>query len=95
MTRFAIIETNSGYVWGVVDAASPAEACRIVDEDFGAHGRSYSEGSVFDLRTTGGAYDVRIAPEGFDVLDGQDANAIASVDALPRAAIILTADDDR
>lgn len=95
MTRFAILETNSGFVWGVVDAADAIEACRVMDADIGSRGRTYSEGSVSDLRTTAGAYDVRIAPAGFDVDDGQDADAICAVDAMPRAAIILTTDDDR
>jgi hypothetical protein len=92
MTRFAILETNSGFVWGVVDAADAIEACRLIDEDFGSYGRLYREGSVSDLWTTEGAYDVRIAPTSFDAPDGQDGCAIAAVDAMPRAAIILVED---
>ncbi len=95
MPRFAILESNTGFVWGVTDAATAAEACRVIDEDVGVYGRSYSEGSVSDLRTTRGAYDVRVAPENFNVFDGQDADEIAAVEALPREAVILTADNDQ
>ena len=62
--RFAIIESNSGYVWGVVNAESALAACAEVDREIGGdrgdgHYESVSED---ELRTTRGVYDVRLAP---------------------------------
>lgn len=89
MQRFAIIESNSGYVWGVVDAESALAACSACDEQAGGDrgDGEYQPASVSDLRTTRGVYDVREAPAGFDVQDGKDAQSIAAVEALPRAGI--------
>lgn len=89
MQRFAILESNSGYVWGVVDAESALAACTACDEQAGGDRGDgvYEEASLSDLRTTRGVYDVRIAPAGFDVADGQDRDAIAAVEALPRAGL--------
>lgn len=89
---YAIIENYSGFVWSVQVAADPIAACRQMDETLGAPGRAYEEGGVADLRTTAAVYDVRLAPAGFDVDDGQDPAQIAAVEALPRAAVILTRD---
>jgi hypothetical protein len=89
MQRFAIIESNSGYVWGVVDAETALAACSVCDADVGGdRGEgAYEEVSSSELRTSRGVYDVRLAPAGFDVADGQDSEAIASVQALPRAGV--------
>jgi len=91
MARFAVLESNSGFVWGVVDADCPLAACSAVDEDAGCHHDEagiYETVSLGELRTTrGGIYDVRSAPEGFDVQDGQDRSAIDAVEALPRAGV--------
>ena len=89
MTRFAIIETNSGYVWGVVDAETALAACAACDAEIGAdRGEgAYEEVSASELRTTRGVYDVRTAPAGFDVQDGQDCEEIDAVKALPRAGV--------
>ena len=48
---------------------------------------AYEEVSASELRTTRGVYDVRTAPAGFDVQDGQDREEIAAVEALPRAGV--------
>ena len=90
MNTYAIIETNSGFVWGVVESATARQACYDVDMQAGGwheEAGEYQEAGASDLRTTRGVYDVRIAPKGFDVQDGQDADAIAAVNAMPRAGI--------
>lgn len=89
MQRFAIIESNSGYVWCVVNADSALAACSICDAETGGdRGEGHYETvGVGDLRTTRGVYDVRVAPAEFDVQDGRAAESIAAVEALPRAGI--------
>jgi hypothetical protein len=87
--RFAIIDSYTGYVMGVVDAASAADACAAVDAEAGnaRHDGAYEEVCVSELRTTRCVYDVRVAPAGFDAQDGQDPDAIAAVSRLPRAGV--------
>jgi hypothetical protein len=89
MNRFAIIESNSGFVWGVVDASDALAACIACDSEVGNRPEAghYEPADLADLRTTRGVYDVRTAPEGFDVQDGQDPEAIAAVNSLPRAGV--------
>lgn len=94
MPRFAILESNSGFVWGVVDANSALEACHAVDSELGDGGRYvYEAVNASELRSTRGCFDVRIAPSGFDVEDGQDLSSIADVEALPRAGIFASVED--
>ncbi len=92
MQRFAIIESNSGYVWGVVDAETALAACAACDAEVGGdRGEgAYEEVSASELRTTRttrGVYDVRTAPADFFVQDGQDRDEIAAVEALPRSGV--------
>ena len=87
---YAIIETNSGFVWGVVESDSARQACYDVDAQAGTWRQGegeYQEVGQGATSTTQGAYDVRIAPDGFDVQDGQDAEEIAAVELLPRAGV--------
>jgi hypothetical protein len=87
--RFAIIDSYSGFVMGVVDAASAADACAAVDAEAGngRHDGKYIEVDASELLTTRCLYDVRVAPAGFGVDDGQDPDQIATVDALPRVGV--------
>lgn len=89
MQRFAIIESYSGYAWGVVDAETALAACAACDAEYGGdRGEgAYEEVSASELRTTRSLFDVRTAPAGFDVQDGQDREEIAAVEALPRAGV--------
>jgi len=89
MTRFAIIESFTGYVWGVVDAEDAVAACRALDlevrpADYPS--LTYEEGSRFDGRD---GYLVHEAPAGFEVFDGQDKAEIEAVAALPQAAFVV------
>lgn len=89
MQRFAIIESNTGYIWGVVDAETAPAACAVCDAQVGGDrgDGAYEEVGAAELRTTRGGYDVRNAPAGFDVQNGQDRDEIAAVEALPRAGL--------
>jgi hypothetical protein len=88
MQRFAILESNSGFVWGVVDAETALAACAECDREVGERGDGqYAPVSASEIHSTRGVYDVRHAPAGFDVQNGQDADEIAIVDALPRAGL--------
>jgi hypothetical protein len=89
MNTYAIIDTHSGYVWGVETASDPIAACRALDESIGGVQRTYETGTVSDI--AGGAYDVRIAPPGYVAEDGQDAATIEQAETMPRAAIIIWA----
>lgn len=88
MTRFALIDNHSGFVWGVTDAASAIDACRQIDADLGEYGREYEEVPRFDASNDTGYY-VHQAPAGWDCDDGQDEAAIAEVNAMPKVACVL------
>jgi hypothetical protein len=89
MNTYAILESNTGYVWGVVQAESAIAACAVCDAEVGGDRDegAYEEVGTSELRTTRGVYDVRTAPAGFSVQDGQDRDEIAAVEALPRAGV--------
>ena len=92
MKTYAIIETNTGFVWGVVESDYALQACYDVDmQAGGVHEEpgEYQEVQPHDAWTVKprSMYDVRLAPEGFDVLDGQDPEQIAAVEALPRVGL--------
>ncbi len=95
--RYAIIETNSGYVWWWGgDAEDALGACYAADDEVGPRpvAGHYEEISAHEARTTEGAYDVREVPDGFDLTDGTDRYEIARVEALPRAGFFRFVEDD-
>lgn len=87
MTRFALIELNSGFVWWVGDADGAIQACQRSDDDTGNTNRAgeFQPISRGEISSTAGGYAVHLAPAGFDVQDGQDPDAITLTDALPLA----------
>jgi hypothetical protein len=87
--RFAVIDSYTGFVMGVVDAASAENACVAIDVEArnGRHDGAYIEVDASELRTTRCLYDVRVAPAWFCVENGQDPDEIAAVDGLPRAGV--------
>jgi hypothetical protein len=97
MTRYAVIEINSGYIWAIVNAETALEACAAADR--AANSADRLDGHHYEVGYRGDsncAYDVRIAPADFDEPDGQDQKAIDAVDAMPRAGLFaLVADEDR
>jgi len=77
--RYAIVDHASGFVWGVVNAKSPVDACQAVDEDNRDFGREYELVGRFDFANDSGYIVYAVAPD-FDVTDGQDT---AQCDAVP------------
>jgi len=93
-TRFAMIDLNSGYVWGVETADDAVAACRQMDQAIGGVDRIYDKhgpNSYAERRGQSG-YIVYAVPAEFDVDDGQDAAQIVAVEAHPRVAIVLVSD---
>lgn len=89
MNRYAMIDSYTGFVWGVRDAESPLEAAKAMDDSIQPGvTREYENGSAWDIRNGADGWFVYSAPDGFDVQDGQDKNQIAAVEALPLAAVI-------
>lgn len=94
-TRFALIDSNSGYVWGVTSASTPADACQVIDADFGEHGRRYEEISASESgRDHYRVFDATTLDARFDDAGGQDQGFIDAVDALPLVARIAWVDRD-
>lgn len=79
-TRFAVIDTNTGFVWYVGDAASPEAACAQATQETTGERHEYAKVSP---REAGDGYLVYAAPAGFEVDDGQHASEIERVEALP------------
>ena len=96
MTRFILIDQNSGFVWGEADATTPIEACRTVDGQIAAPAAHYVEHGPRSAATydqTGGYY-VYEAPADFaEVTDGQDPDQIQAVTALRCVAFVETQGD--
>lgn len=42
-TKYTILESYSGLVWGTVLAGTITDACRSLDESIGEHGLTYEE----------------------------------------------------
>jgi hypothetical protein len=80
--RFATIDLHSGYVWWVGQADSPAAACARSHADTGNTPAEFVECVNRDADAVYAVYEV---PEGFDVDDGQDADAINATQAHPLA----------
>lgn len=87
--RYAILESNTGYVWWVGEAESPLAACYAMSAEVGSQDRDDEDGAYEEAadRRAGDVLDVRLAPAGFDVRDGQDEDAIADVQALEPAGV--------
>ena len=93
MTTYALIDHNSGYLWGVVDATTPAAAAAAIDAQTGDSGRSYVEhGARYRLNGASGYYVHRIddvaAGHGMANLDGQEKATIAMLEAYPLVAVV-------
>ena len=73
MQTFAMIDNNSGFLFGVVAAETPEDACRVLDESVGCHGRTYERVRISGTTQTGYVvYNVTGTMEAGDDLDGQD-----------------------
>lgn len=78
MSRYILIDQNSGYIWHDVDTTGPIAASVLTDEECGGlHGLEYTETHDHDPSAT---YHVYAAPPGFrQIDDGQSAEQIAAV----------------
>lgn len=83
--RYALIETGSGFVWWVGEAADPIDACRKADREIDpseAAVRTYREVTRYEsTHSSDGGYLVFEVPAGFDVDNGQDSAEIEAVEA--------------
>jgi len=87
MTRYILIDSNSGYVWGDETADSPVGAARLVDEGVGEYGRSYTEEYSRPSESHYIVYEA--ADDTPEITNGQDDTQIAIVDALPIVARVV------
>ena len=86
--RYAIIDAESGFIWGVQDAESAIAACRALDSGFAEFDRKYED--IGRARFNGApGYAVYQAPADFECDDGQNAAAIEAVEAMPHVANFL------
>ena len=90
MTKFILIDSYAGFIWGEAFASSPIEACRTVDKSIGGESRVYEEfGPNHQIKHDGfSGYFVHEAPDDFVVTDGQNQGEIEAVEALPLVAIV-------
>ncbi|MFN4287554.1 MAG: hypothetical protein ACK4E3_03555 [Brevundimonas sp.] len=79
MTRYAIIDNPSGYIWGVTDAADPIDACRKIDQEIGGETREYDTVPRFSFGNEAG-YHVYEVPADYNVDDGQSEREIARLE---------------
>lgn len=97
MTTYAVIDINSGYVWGVITANSPFEACAKLDAVTDPVPIGYSERGMekYDPSTSS-AYqlyhmdDVADDDHGLDAVDKEDPNVISMVEAHPLVATMTS-----
>jgi len=92
--RYAIIDLDSGYVWGVTNADTPEHACQRIDYTLGHEARSYDchrPGSRAERWGKTG-YRVHRVSGDFDVGDGRDRDMIEATESFPCVAIVLVAD---
>ena len=85
-SRYAIIDTNSGFVWGDTIASSPIEACRLIDQNISCQERAYTETS--DPRSTETGYRVYVVPVDLAIDDGQDGGTIEAVESCEYAGFV-------
>lgn len=87
MKKYIMIENNSGYVWGEMEAETAEKACQALHTRIGGHGPDYEERPrpEFSNETGYHVYDGR----NFDIDavgggDGQNKQLIEAVSALPK-----------
>lgn len=84
--RYALIDENSGYVWWVGDADTPEAACEKAAWEVNAEDQRY-ERDQFPHIGQLGRFHVYAVPQGFDVEDGRDDEAIAATQKHPRVGV--------
>ena len=95
MTRYAMIDLNSGYLFSVQDADTPLDAVDATDRETGSDPQTYEEVSVSQVGGRSG-YAVYTVDDDYTCDDGQDQGAIDYVTgrAEPIAYLVRTHDSD-
>lgn len=84
MTRYALIDTNSGYVWWTGEADTPEAACAVAHYETGNAYTEAPEWSDAGKYAAGNAYDVYEANADYECeRGGDDRDEIAAVEAMP------------
>ena len=84
MKKFAAIELNTGYVWGVTSAETPELACSAIqaEADGSREASVFVEISKSDASTASG-FAIYAVDDGFEVLDGQASDEIEKTESFP------------
>jgi len=81
MTRYATIDLQSGYVWGVTESADPASAVSAIDAEANmSRPRIFETTDRRDAYSRGG-YALYAVPDALVIDDGQDRATIAAVES--------------
>ena len=89
MTRYILIDSNSGYIFADQEADDPIEACRLFDESIGETGRRYAE----DPHGTSGYYVYSVDPTvQLTITDIKDPDPVLQAGTL--AAFVAVEDED-
>lgn len=85
MKKYAAIELNTGFVWGVTSAATPEDACAAIqrDADGSRETATFEKISKSEINTSAGGFALYVADADFDVMDGQNPKEIEKTEALP------------
>jgi hypothetical protein len=83
MTTFALIDIHSGYFWGIANADTAAQACRIVDENLGENAEVYTETGRHEDDASYDVYDATAIESDLVDSNGQDEDVIALIEAQP------------
>ena len=93
MTRFAAVDRQSGFVWGVADALEPMVAavaiCEAADDS-----RRYAA-ELVNRWDADASFDVYEVPAALVIEDGQDPATIAAVVASAYVCTVTMHDADR
>jgi hypothetical protein len=85
MTHYATIDLSSGYIWWVGKASTPEQACSISTAEPGGDAGVIYERISASERGNGSGYAVHEVPADFVCDNGQDAEQISAVKAMPLA----------
>ena len=83
--KYAAIELNSGFVWGVTSAETPEAACAAIQSEATGFREAFTFESISksDANTTAGGFALYEVAENFDVQDGQAIDEIEKTKAYP------------
>lgn len=85
MKKYAAVDLNSGFVWGVASAVTPEAACAAIASEADSHREflDFESISNYEVRETSGGFAVYAVDENYEVQDGAAAGEIAKTKAFP------------